>query len=93
MAFGQGLSFSISGKKRAKTGIFGLQCGQPAAAEPVFLLSGAKTTRKRWCTFCVSLLRKEITKKSNVGEWNHKQRRKQIESDNFVPFKILIYSY
>jgi hypothetical protein len=46
MAFEQGFSFSISGKKRAKTGIFGLQCVQPAAAEPVFFVIRRKNHPK-----------------------------------------------
>jgi len=58
-----------------------------------FCYQAQKPPENAFVLFAFLCFRKEITKKSNVGDWNHKQRRKQIESDNFYPFKILIYSY
>ncbi len=77
---------AFQAKKRAKTGIFGLQCGQPAAAEPDFLLSERENGRKCWYTFCVSLLCKEHQKSTGWKDLNPETREKVYETDNFVTF-------
>ena len=62
------------GRKTGKKSEIGLRSGRLAAPKPDFLLSAAETARKRWCTFCVSLLCKERTKVFRGRDLNRTER-------------------
>ena len=62
--------FLLFEKNRAKYRHFGLSGGGSAVRKPDFFISGSENGRKCWCTFCVSLLCKELQKNTGWVDLN-----------------------